>query len=232
MSRRRARANRTEERYVPRWPLVVGAVALLLVAVIGGYTGGLIASGGTDTEEADISRVSGILAQPPGAPEEAQEPEEEEEEEAVHPAGIDPELVYVLQNVHGDRVLDVVGGSTANGAPVHLWDRHDQPNQQWRFLPVEEDFYAIEGIGSSKLLEIPSDPDPDTQFSAALLTRTGSPNQHWTVVEAGDGVIRLVNRATGQALEGQGGAPDNGTPIVQAPSSGHAHQQWRLLPLG
>ncbi|WP_150243534.1 RICIN domain-containing protein [Nocardiopsis quinghaiensis] len=231
MSRRRARAPRAHERYVPRWPLVAGALALLLVAVIGGYTGGLLAADGEEAEEPDVRVEAGLLAQPPGAPEETEALAEEETEEAVvHPAGLDPELVYVLQNVHGDRVMDVVDKSTANGAPVHLWDRHDDTNQQWRFVPVEEGFYEIEGIGSGKLLEIPS--DPAAQPGSALLTRTGSPNQHWAVIEVGPNVVRLVNRATGQALEGQGGAPDNGTRITQAPDGGHAHQQWRLLPLG
>ena len=214
---------------MPSWPLFAGALALVLVAVIGGYPGGLLAADSGEPEEPEMSVASGILVQPSGAPEEPAE-EEEEEEEYVHPAGMDPELVYVLQNVHGDRVADVVGASTDNGAPVHLWDRHDAGNQQWRFVPLEEEgFYEIEGVGSGKVLEVSADP---AQPAATLLTRTGAANQHWSVAEVGDGVVRLVNRATGQALEGQGGAPDNGTAIVQAPDGSHAHQQWRLLPVG
>ena len=139
-------------------------------------------------------------------------------------------MTYALQNVHGDRTLDVAGGSAHNGAHVHLWDRHDQENQQWRFVHVEEGFYEILGVGSGKLLEIPA--DEEIQPVSTILTRTGGHNQHWTVVEAGDGVVRLVNRATGQALEGQGGGHDNGTLVAQAADEGHPHQQWRLLPLG
>jgi hypothetical protein len=199
------------------------------MALIGGYAGGLLVSGEDQPEEPEMTVASGILVRPPGAPE-AEEPAEESSEEEVHPAGLDPSLVHVLQNVHGDRVMDVANNSTANGAPVHLWDRHDQANQQWRFIPLEGGFYEIEGVGSGKLLEIPS--DPAARPGAALLTRTGSPNQHWSLVEVGPGVVRLVNRATGQALEGRGGAPDNGTGVAQAPDGGHPHQQWRLLPVG
>ncbi|MCP3013366.1 RICIN domain-containing protein [Nocardiopsis dassonvillei] len=230
MSRRRARSPRAHEGYVPRWPLLAGALALLLVALVGGYTGGLLVSGGDRPEEPEMTTASGILVQPPGAPEAEEPTEEPSEEEVVHPAGLDPALVYAVQSVHGGRVMDVAGTSTANGAPVHLWDRHDQTNQQWRFIPVDGGFYEIEGVGSGKLLEIPA--DPAAQPGAALLTRTGSPNQHWSLIEVGPGVVRLVNRATGQALEAQGGAPDNGTRVAQAPDGGHAHQQWRLLPLG
>lgn len=232
MSRRR-RAASAHERYVPRWPIIAGALALLLAVVVGGYAAGLLTDHGDARPEGADFVVSGILVQPSGAPEQAEETEEEEEpevQEETHPAGLDPELVYVLQNTHGDRVIDVAGGSTANGAHVHLWDRHDQDNQQWRFIPLDGGFYEVEGVGSGKLLEIPEDPEAGP--GAAMLTRTGAPNQHWTVIEVGPGMVRLVNRATGQALEGQGGAPDNGTLVAQAPDEGHAHQQWRLLPIG
>jgi len=213
---------------VPSWPLFVGALALVLVAVIGGYTGGLLVADTGGAQEPEMTVTSGILVQPPGAPEESEEPEEEEE--YVHPAGLDPALVYVLQNVHGDRVADVAGASTDNGAPVHLWDRHDADNQRWRFVPLDEDgFYEIEGVGSGKVLEVSGDP---ARPGATLLTRTGADHQHWSLVEAEGGAVRLLNRATGQALEGQGGSPDNGTALVQAPDGSHAHQQWRLLPVG
>ncbi|RKS07774.1 ricin-type beta-trefoil lectin protein [Nocardiopsis sp. Huas11] len=228
MSRRRARVPRThDEAFAPRWPLAAGATALLLIALIVGYVSGRFAADSAEPEESALIVQSGILVQPSGGPEEEAEPEEDEEEEPVHPAGIDPERVYVLQNVHGDRVLDVAQAATANGAATHLWDRHDQENQQWRFVPVDDGYYEIEGVGSGKVLEIAADGP-----GATLLTRTGDPHQHWAPVEVGDGVVRLVNRATSQALEAQGGAPDNGTAVVQAPDGGHAHQQWRLLPLG
>ncbi|WP_049568384.1 RICIN domain-containing protein [Nocardiopsis sp. SBT366] len=230
MSSRRS-AQRVEDQvsYVPRWPIVAGASALVLAVALGGYVAGMFVAE-SDTPE-EMSVVSGILVEPTGGPEEQAEPEEdeEEEEEVTHPAGLDPELVYALQSVHGDRVMDVAGGSDENGAPVHLWDRHDQAHQQWRFVHVEDDFYEIVGVGSGKLLEIPT--DEAAQPGSALLSRTGGDNQQWRVVESGDGEVRLLNRATGQALEGQGGAPDNGTLVAQGEDGGHPHQKWRLLPV-
>lgn len=232
MSRHRSpRPPDPEDGHVPRWPVVAGAVALLLAVVIGGYAGGVVfGQSEQDTERADPEVLSGILVEPPGAPEEAsEEPVEEEDEEGL-PAGIDPEVTYVLQNVEGGRVLDVAGGSTDNGAHVHLWDRHDEENQQWRFVPVDDGHVEIVGVGSDKVLEIPGGPEAGP--GAALLTRTGSPNQHWLVVEAEDGVVRLINRESSQVLEGQGGSGENGTAVVQAQDGGHPHQHWQLVPLG
>ncbi len=229
-SRRRAAPRAATERYIPQWPVLAGATALVLVAAMLGYVGGLFTTSGAQADEGVVA-VSGVLVQP-GAPEpeETPEPSPEPSEEPSHPAGIDPEAVYLLQNVHGDRFLDVAQAATHNGAPVHLWDRNDQDNQRWRFVPVEEGFYAVEGVASGKVLEVPT--DGAAPPVATLLTSTGASNQHWTVVDAGGGTVRLVNRATGQALEGQGGSPDNGTPVIQAPDGGHAFQQWRLVPGG
>ncbi|MFI6578740.1 RICIN domain-containing protein [Nocardiopsis sp. NPDC050513] len=219
------------ESLVPRWPIVVGAIALVMVVAIAGYAGGLLFPGAAERDEPALAVEAGILAEPAGAPEQepSEEPTEEPSEEPAHPAGLDPAVTYVLQNGNGGRVLDVVQAATANGSPVHLWDRHDGVNQQWRFVPVEGGFYEIEAVGAGKLLEIPTAADAGP--GAALLTRTGQPNQQWSLVEVGPGVVRIVNRATGQALEGRGGAPDNGTPVTQAADAGQAHQQWRLLPL-
>ncbi len=227
-SRRSAPRAVSSEQFVPRWPVLAGALALVLVVGLGGYVAGVfVVEGRAETEE--MSVVSGILVQPAGAPEEEPEPVEDEEEELTHPAGLDPEVSYALQNVHGDRVVDVAGGADQNGAHIHLWDRHDEGHQQWRFVHLEDDFYEIVGVASGKLLEIPA--DEEAQPGSALLTRTGAHNQHWRVVEAGDGVVRLLNRASGQALEGQDGGPDNGTLVAQGEDGGHPHQQWRLLPV-
>ncbi|SIO87164.1 RICIN domain-containing protein [Nocardiopsis sp. JB363] len=232
-SRRRAR-TRTAPDHLPRWPVAAGASALLLAVVVGAYTGGQFFVE-TRSQVEEMTVTSGILVEPSGAPE-SEPSEDPEPEEEAHPAGLDPAITYALLNVNGERALDVAGGSTDNGADVHLWDRHDEENQQWRFVPVEDDFYEIVGVGSDKLLEFPAEPDPEADpesaHAASLLSRTGEHNQHWTLVEVGDGVVRLVNRASGQALEGQGGADENGTLAYPAEDGGHPHQQWRLAPLG
>jgi hypothetical protein len=41
---------------------------------------------------------------------------------------------FVLRSVHSNRVLDVAGGSTDNGAPIHQWDWHGGNNQRWQIV--------------------------------------------------------------------------------------------------
>lgn len=226
-SRSRTR-DEAEERHVPRWPMVVGALALLLGVTVGGYTAGVAAHELEAVEEDELEVSSGLLVDPPGGSEEdAAEAEPEPEPEPL-PEGVEPGATHVLQNVHGDRVMDVAGGSTEDGAPIHLWDRHDKGNQQWRFHVVDGTHVEIEGVQSGKLVEIAEASDDP---GAVLEERDGEPTQHWLVVEMQDGSVRLVNRESRDALEAQDGDPKNGSRVVEAADAGQPHQQWRLLPL-
>ncbi|WP_026118521.1 RICIN domain-containing protein [Nocardiopsis salina] len=216
-----------EEGRVPRWPMVAGALALLLGVTVGGYTAGAAVNELEAVEEEELEVSSGILVDPPGGPEEDDEVEEEPGPEPL-PEGVEPGTPHVLQNVHGDRVMDVAGGSTDSGAHIHLWDRHDEENQQWRLHPVDDTHVEIEGVESGLLLEIAeAEDDP----GAVLEERDGEPRQHWIAVEMQDGAVRLVNRESRNALEAEAGDPENRSPVVEAADAGRSHQQWRLLPL-
>ena len=208
--------------------MMVGALALLLGVTVGGYTAGAAVKELEAVEEEDLEVSSGLLADPPGGPEEDTGEAEPEPEPEPLPEGVEPGATHVLQNVHGDRVMDVAGGSTDAGAPIHLWDRHDEGNQQWRFHVVDDTHVEIEGVQSGKLVEIAEAPDDP---GAVLQERDGEPAQHWIVVEMQGGSVRLVNRETRNALGAQDGDPENSSRVVEAADAGQPHQKWRLLPL-
>lgn len=229
MSSPRSRVrDEPEERRIPRWPMVAGALALLLGVTVAGYTAGVAVNELEAVEEDDLEVSSGLLVDPPGDPEEESQETEPEPEPEPLPEGVEPGATHVLQNVHGDRVMDVAGGSTDDGAPIHLWDRHDEGNQQWRFHVVDDTHVEIEGVQSGKLVEVAEAPDDP---GLVLKERDGEPTQHWLVVEAQDGSVRLVNRETRSALGGQDGNPENSSRVVEDTDAGQPHQQWRLLPL-
>src|SRR5699024_9643954 len=102
MSSTRSRVHdEAEERYVPRWPMAVGALALLLGVTVGGYTAGAAVNELEAVEEDELEVSSGLLADPPGGPGE----DEAEPVPEPLPEGVEPGAPHVLQNVHGDRVM-------------------------------------------------------------------------------------------------------------------------------
>lgn len=49
-------------------------------------------------------------------------------------ATVDTSAWYVLLNRNSGKAMDVSSVSTADGAAIHQWTRHDGANQQWQFV--------------------------------------------------------------------------------------------------
>src|SRR3954453_20316949 len=58
-------------------------------------------------------------------------------------ATVDTSAWYVLGNRNSGKVLDVSGGSTANGAQIQQWSRTNGTNQQWQFVDSGGGFFRL-----------------------------------------------------------------------------------------
>merc|ERR1712217_941009 len=55
-----------------------------------------------------------------------------------------PQGLYALKNVKTQKYLNVVGGSSANGANVQIWDNPVSNHSQWIIRPVGYGVYTLE----------------------------------------------------------------------------------------
>ncbi|QVQ53580.1 RICIN domain-containing protein [Spiractinospora alimapuensis] len=219
----------------PAWlpPLWVTAVvvALLVLVTAGSYLAGTQWGSSHAAESRD-------QAAPPSPPDDTDEPDDEDdsedddeepedEEPEELPAGIDPEVFYVLRNTEVDRAMDVSGVSTDNNAHLVLWDTHGEPNQQFRFEPIDDGTVEVAARHSGKVLQVGGQSGADNADLVTQLTSTGDANQRWTVEEVSDGVIRLTNDATGRPLVATG--TENGDSLVQGGGDDDL-QEWALVP--
>lgn len=221
----------------PLW-VVAALVSLLALVIAGGYVVGTqfgashaaeshdqaappaVEDDGGDEADADTD-----ASDRENTGDEEDGPDEDPEES---PADIDPESYYVLQSTVVERAIDVSGASAANNASVVLWDTHGEPNQQFRFVPVEGDTFEVVARHSDKAIQVVGDSGDGNNDLVTQLTSTGDPKQHWNVVEVNDnGVIRLVNDATGRPLVATG--PENSDPVAQGGNEEDL-QEWVLLP--
>jgi Ricin-type beta-trefoil lectin domain-like len=62
---------------------------------------------------------------------------------AASAATVDTNASYVLINRNSGKAMDVSGASTADGAVVHQWSRHDGANQQWQFVDSGNGYYRL-----------------------------------------------------------------------------------------
>ncbi|MFE2729090.1 glycoside hydrolase N-terminal domain-containing protein [Kitasatospora sp. NPDC059327] len=135
---------------------------------------------------------------------------------------------YRLVNRGSGRVLDVLGTSTYDGAPVVEWPWNGGANQRWQLEPEADGSFRLVNVHSGKVLDNPGTSTVPGQ-GLDQWTSTRSPNQGWRVVPAATaGHVNLVNVASGLYVDVETAAGPDGTRIVQQAARGTAGQDWRL----
>jgi hypothetical protein len=143
-------------------------------------------------------------------------------------ATVDPNAWYVLVNRNSGKAMDVSGVSTADGAAVQQWTRHDGDNQQWQFVDSGGGFFRVRARHSSKVLDVPNS---STTEGAALQQWTDhdGTNQQFRLADSAGGFVRLINRNSGKAATVAGSSTADGARIVQSTDADAASQQWQLV---
>ncbi|MEU3827770.1 chitinase [Streptomyces sp. SID486] len=119
------------------------------------------------------------------------------------------------------KCLDIAGASSADGAPVQLYDCNGTNAQQWT---VGSDG-TIRALG--KCLDVTGNSTADGA-KAQLWTCTGGANQKWTVTAAHD----IVNPQAGKCLDVTDNNSANGTRIQIWSCGGGANQKWNAPAAG
>ncbi|MEV4827821.1 glycosyl hydrolase family 95 catalytic domain-containing protein [Micromonospora sp. CA-248260] len=137
---------------------------------------------------------------------------------------------YRLVNRNSGKVIDVNGGSTADGARIIQWTWTGATNQQWTLEPNPDGSYRLRSVSSGKVLHSAG----GSAQGAALTqsTDTSSDNQWWKLVPAStSGYHRLVNVRNGWCADVSGASTADGGSVIQwSPGTG-ANQEWQLVAL-
>ncbi|MBA2396794.1 MAG: RICIN domain-containing protein [Ktedonobacteraceae bacterium] len=143
----------------------------------------------------------------------------------VHAASpsINSSVYYRITNRNSSIVLDVPGGSTANGAGINQATDAGTTNQQWQFI-VAGSYYRIVNQNSGKVLEL-------NGTTIDQRTNNGGTNQQWQLVTVGS-YYRIVNRSSDKVLEVVGNSLASGAKIDLGNSTGATNQQWILFQTG
>jgi hypothetical protein len=146
-------------------------------------------------------------------------------------ATVDPGAWYVLVNRNSGKALDVAGASTADGAAIHQWSRHDGANQQWQFVDSGNGYYRLKSKNSGKVLDIGNWSTADGAKVQQWTDLNGT-NQQFSLADSDGGYLRLLNRNSGKAVEVTGASTADGAAVVQYGDWQGANQQWQLVRLG
>ncbi|GAB1513096.1 non-reducing end alpha-L-arabinofuranosidase family hydrolase [Actinophytocola sp. KF-1] len=146
-------------------------------------------------------------------------------------ASVDTSAWYVLINRNSGKAMDVSGASTADGAVIHQWSRHDGANQQWQFVDSGGGYYRLKSKNSGKVLDVTNWSTADGGRLQQWPDLNGA-NQQFRLADSDSGFVRLINRNSGKAVEVTGGSTADGAAVVQYSDWGGANQQWQLVRMG
>ena len=124
-------------------------------------------------------------------------------------------------------VLDVVAGSTAEGANVTLWESADRPWQKYRIAYRGDGWYSIAVCHSGQALDVvasgAASPTNVTQWGF-----WGTDNQLWKPVLNQDGSLSFVSKCNGLFLAVQSGEAYGGANICVSAKADSLSQRFYL----
>lgn len=138
---------------------------------------------------------------------------------------------YTIVSRHSGLALDIQGASTATGAILTQYTKHDGYNQQFRFIDSGSGYYRMQVRHSGQVLDV-WNWSTANGATVAQYTNLNGANQQWTVTKNSAGYYTFVNRNSGKALDVYNYSTSAGAAIVQWTPGGTNNQQWSLIPVG
>jgi len=147
------------------------------------------------------------------------------------PVVLDPAVRYRVTAAHSGQVLDVTGGSLADGTQIIQWPPHGGDNQSWSFEPMGTGLYRIRSTISGKCLDVSGE---DTANGAAVIQHDchDRMNQRWRIQSATGGGVTITAEHSGKVLDIAAGSLANGAPLIQWLAHGGDNQRWFVEPIG
>jgi len=138
-----------------------------------------------------------------------------------------PDGLYTISSVGSGKLMDVLGGSTADGAAVVQWRTNGGKNQQWQLKSLGNGEYSLKAVHSGKVLDV----NGGQKVAGVPVIQWpwhGGANQRWRVEDLGNGTYRIVSVNSGLVLDVFGGSTVDGTKIIQWPWNAQNNQKWKF----
>ncbi|WP_150394194.1 RICIN domain-containing protein [Bifidobacterium callitrichos] len=139
--------------------------------------------------------------------------------------------VRIESALRANLVLDIYGGSMANGGALQIYGWNGSGAQQYRFRLVGNNVVEIRNVRSGRVIDVPGNSKANgvklQQYAA-----NGSSAQHWMVRRAGSGgasaPVSFYGVASGKSFDLPGGSQRPGTRVQLYTGNNTVAQQWRI----
>ncbi|MDG4769435.1 ThuA domain-containing protein [Solwaraspora sp. WMMD792] len=137
---------------------------------------------------------------------------------------------WTIAAQHSNKLMDVNGVSTADGAQIHQWAATGGNNQKWQAVDAGGGAVYLKAVHSGKCAEVIGG---STSAGAFLqqATCTNSSQQRFTATPTGTtGVYTLRSVPSGLCVDVNGAATGDGARLIQWNCHQGLNQQWRFSP--
>lgn len=140
-------------------------------------------------------------------------------------ATVDNGTYFIRMASHPGAVLDVSGGSYADGANVQIWQNNDSGAQKWNFSRNGDGSYNIVNAASGKALDV-KDAAVSSGTNIQQWSRNGSAAQRWHIdyVPGGFKLSSALNGAF--VVDVSGGNAANGSNVALFASNDSSAQRF------
>ncbi|MDG6101355.1 RICIN domain-containing protein [Dactylosporangium aurantiacum] len=209
-------------------PLLFGAFAFLVVAVIAGlifaFQGGGDGEGGPSLAEQQTAAPAGPPPSQAGSSAPAPPPSSAAASTAP-PQGLLPAKPTLLRASHSGLCLQAAEG---NGGAATQMPCDNNPTQVWMPQAVAgtQDVYAFVNTKDNRCLDV-NGASKDNGAQVLQWDCHGGPNQQWRLQRDGDG-FRFVSLNSGRCIGVDSGSPAPGAAARQWDCDNSANQRWQV----
>lgn len=140
----------------------------------------------------------------------------------------DPNASYQLISRKSNKLLNVIGGSSANGADLEQRADGGMTSQQWQITDAGGGYVKIINRSSGKLIGVENGATTD----GAVIEQWndgGWASQQWQLVHVGGGYYKLKNRSTGKVLDISSQSLADGAAAIQWTDNGGTNQHFQIV---
>ena len=144
---------------------------------------------------------------------------------------------YYLQSALGNWVLDLSGGSTANGAAIRLYMPNGTASQLFVVSSSDVNITAgvsmmITSVANKKLVTDVTSASTANGARVQLYSSNNTNAQKYRFESIGNGTYKIVNINSGKVLDVSSGSTANGAALQQYASNNTVAQQWTVRNYG
>jgi lipoprotein-anchoring transpeptidase ErfK/SrfK len=137
---------------------------------------------------------------------------------------------YLVAGNNGANVLDVSGGKTADGTNLWVYAANGSDAQKFylkavAYNPITGEFIFKNVANQSAVLDI-KDGSRKMQANLELYKSNGTCAQKFTIVNLGNGFVKIRNEKSRHVLDAAGAKTANGTNVQQYRDNGTMAQRW------